>query len=365
MSKSQLLKLINRFGNECPPTITIGGPHFLFLVLLAGVCINAGCLKKTDHEVVVYAALDREFSEPILNSVCQELGIRVLAKFDQESNKTVGLVTGIIQNKDRPQADIFWNNEILHTLRLQQMGLLEVYRSPQAKSFPDQFVSAQNQWHGFAARARVLIVNTDLVPDPAQRPDSIYDLADPKWKGRCAMARPLFGTTATHAAVLYSELGEQAASKLLAEIASNASILGGNKQVALKVASGQFAFGITDTDDAIIELENANPVAIVFPDQADGQLGTLLIPNTLAIIKNGPNPQRAKRLVDRLLAPDIEEQLANGPSAQIPLSNAVTFKSRVEPKHGPLKAMQVDFESAADGWDDVARSLKEIFPIGG
>ena len=359
MSQLDFLKLM-----MCPTGFVSGCRQVLLLLLATAACASTGCLPQTDNEVVVHAALDREFSEPILNDIGQELEIRVLQKFDQESNKTAGLANGIIDNRNRPQADIFWNNEILHTLRLEKMGLLEVYRCPSADPIPDQFLSSKNQWHGFAARARVLIVNTDLIPEADQRPDSIYDLADPKWKGRCAMARPLYGTTATHAAVLFSELGETAAKKLLTEIAKNASIEGGNKQVALKVASGQYAFGITDTDDAMIELKNANPVAIIFPDQADDQMGALLIPNTLAIIKNGPNPERAKRLIDRLLKPDIEVRLANGPSAQIPLSRAVETKSPVEPKTHPLKLMKVDFDAAAGGWDDAKRFLLQAFPVG-
>jgi iron(III) transport system substrate-binding protein len=330
-----------------------------------GLGLVAGCLNRSEHEVVLFVALDREFSQPILSDLEQEMGIKVRAKFDQESNKTVGLVTGIIQSKQHPQADIFWNNEILHTLRLQELGLLETYRSPQAEHFPDQFLSRENQWHGFAARARVLIVNTDLLPDPQQRPTSIYDLADPKWKGRCAMARPLFGTTATHAAVLFAELGDEKAKKFLTDVAHNAAIEGGNKQVAIKVARGEYAFGLTDTDDAIIELEQANPVAIVFPDQAIGQLGTLLIPNTLAIIKNGPNPERAKKLVDRLLQPDVEARLAAGSSAQIPLSQIVEAKSRVQPHDCNLKIMQADFRAAADAWDEAALFLTATFPAGG
>lgn len=330
-----------------------------------GVSLASGCLKQTENEVIVYSALDREFSEPILDDLGDELAINILTKFDQESNKTVGLVTGIIQHKDRPQADIFWNNEILHTLRLQKMGLLEVYRSPQAEFFPVQFVSSKNQWHGFAARARVLIVNTELLPDPQTWPRSIFDLANPKWKDRCAMARPLFGTTATHVAVLFAELGDDRAKELMHGIANNAVIVGGNKQVAMKVARGEFAFGITDTDDAMIEIEKANPVAIVFPDQSDDQFGTLLIPNTIAIIKNGPHPEQARRLVDRLLQSDIEQRLAAGASAQIPLSSLATTRSRVEPVGETLKFMQADFSAASDVWDQTTRFLNGVFPPGG
>lgn len=328
------------------------------------ICLCAGCITQTGNEVVVYSALDREFAEPVLNRIGSELNLRVLPKFDQESNKTVGLVTEIIQSKSRPQADIFWNNEILHTLRLQKMGLLEVYRSPAAKEFPSQYISSYDQWHGFAARARVLLVNTNLINRLDEMPDSICDLADPKWKNQCAIARPLFGTTATHAAVLFATMGEASAVDLLTKIANNAAVEGGNKQVAIKVARGEYAFGLTDTDDAIIELNKANPVAIVFPDQNSDQMGVLLIPNTLSIIKNGPNPTRARILVDRLLAADVEEELSQSQSAQIPLSQSATTKSPAVPDTGILKVMQVDFERAAEQWDRATKILIRLFPAG-
>ena len=323
----------------------------------------SGCISEKENEVVVYAALDREFSEPILQDVATELKLNVLPRYDVESNKTVGLANAILAEKNRPRCDIFWNNEILHTLRLQEAGLLESWTCESAKRYPAEFVSSESQWYGFAARARVLIVNTDLVAE-SDRPDSIDDLLDPKWKGKCCIARPLFGTSATHAAVMFEKLGDEKATDFYRQLAENAEVLGGNKQVAQKVASGQFAFGLTDTDDAIIEIENANPVAIVFPDQREGQPGTLFIPNTLCIIKNGPNAIRAKRLVERLLAADIETRLAKGDSAQIPIATDVDVRSRVEPE-AELKFMKADFPAAARGWDVVAQKLLEIFPTGG
>ena len=123
------------------------------LVLVCLFCL--GCLPATDSEVIVYSALDREFSEPILSDFSADTGIRVLPKFDVESTKTVGLVAAIIQEQDRPRCDLFWNNEILHTLRLQRLGLLEAYTLPQADQFPTNYRSADGEWYGFAARARV------------------------------------------------------------------------------------------------------------------------------------------------------------------------------------------------------------------
>ena len=335
----------------------------------------SGCLPKQENELVVYSALDREFSQPVLEDLGSELQMQVRVKYDQESNKTVGLTTELVQTKQNPKADIFWNNEILHTIRLERLGLLEPITEADLNRFPQAYRSPADHWCGFAARARVLIVNTDLLPDAKQRPNSIRDLADPKWAGKCTMARPVFGTSATHAAVLLSSLGDDQGLKLLADMTSNATIQGGNKQVAQKVAAGQFAFGLTDTDDAMIEIERGEPVVILFPDQREDQCGTLLIPNTLAIIKNGPNPSRAQQMLKRLLEADIESRLATADSTQLPLANdidpnqrsgvmakwlSVTRGENETFKLPKLKTMSVDFGSAAESWERHKQALKEL-----
>mgnify|MGYP005848788049 CR=1 FL=1 len=322
-----------------------------------------GCVRSsTAPEVVVYCALDREFSEPVLEDFAKRTGIRVLPKFDIESTKTVGLAQAIIAEESRPRCDVFWNNEILNSLRLEERGLLEAYRSPAAESFPQMSRSPRGTWHGFAARARVLLVNTNLVPE-GDRPSSVYDMGDPKWKGKVGLAKPLFGTTATHAACLFAHLGEAKAKEFFRQLKGNGvQVLSGNKQVALSVAAGKLAFGLTDTDDAIIECEKGEPVAIVYPDRREEQMGTLFIPNTLCIIRGCPHADSARRLVDFLLSPEVEARLARAASAQIPLNPAVQVELRVETPR-TVKAMAVDFAAAAGQWQAAAKFLRDEFTV--
>jgi iron(III) transport system substrate-binding protein len=328
------------------------------LLLSCVVLLLMGCDKQP--EVVVYAALDREFSEPVLNAFTAQTKIKTLGKYDLESTKTVGLTQALISEASRPRCDVFWNNEILNTLRLEERGLLEVYRSPQAEHYPELFRSPNGTWHGFAARARILIVNTSLV-DAADMPKSIHDLANPKYQKRTALAKPLFGTTATHAACLFAAWGNDEAKAFFLKLRRNeVQVLGGNKQVAEAVAAGNIAFGLTDTDDAIIEVEKGSPVKIIYPDRGNDELGTLFIPNTLAIIKGCPHPAEAKQLVDYLLSAEVEETLAKGASAQIPLNSQVKLKPRVETPQ-TVKAMAVDFAAAAKRWDDAAKFINEQF----
>jgi len=322
----------------------------------------AGCWSASPNAVVVYTALDSEFSEPIFADFSRESGLRVLPKFDVESTKTVGLTEALIAERARPRCDVFWNNEILHTLRLEKLGLLAEYTPAIAKTYPAEFRSARGNWCGFAARARVLLVNTELVAAP-QRPASIRDLVDPQWQGRVAIAKPLFGTTATQAACLFAAWGNERAEKFFRELKANAQILSGNKQVAQAVAAGQVAFGLTDTDDAIVEVERGSPVAIVYPDQEPGSLGTLFIPNTISILKDCPNPEAARKLVDFVLSPAVEEQLARGPSAQIPLGSESQLVPRIETPR-TVRAMQIDFDEALDKWPVAAQFLRDEFATG-
>ena len=319
------------------------------------------------RSVVVYTALDQEFSRPVFEEFTRQTGIEVLAKYDTESTKTVGLTQALFAERKRPRCDLFWNNEIVNTLRLDQASLLASYESPAAKNFPKQYRSPQGHWHGFAARARVLIVNTELVT-ATDEPNSILDLTKPQWKNRVAIAKPLAGTTATHAACLFAVWGKAKTQAYFRDVKSNARILSGNKQVALAVARGELAFGLTDTDDAVIELEKGFPVKIIYPDQGPEQLGTLFIPNTLALLEGSPNPEPARQLVEFLLSPQVERMLAAGPSAQIPLQSSLQSSlnpnaeqsQRVE-SPSTVRAMTVDFEAAAEQWNAAAHFLRQEF----
>ena len=340
-------------------------PHLLGFL---GLVITAGCMSRSESTVVVYSALDQEFSSPLLKAFERKASGRegeqqteVVAKFDVESTKTVGLVNQIIAEDDRPVCDVFWNNEILHTVRLQKLGLLKPHAWQRPPNYPSDMVAEDGTWFGFAARARVLIVNTDLLENPEDYPQSVEELGDPKWKGLCGMARPLFGTTATHFAVLKDNIGQERTLEFLKTISNNAVVLSGNKQVATAVASGQLAWGLTDTDDAIIEKDHGEPITIIYPDQQPDQLGTLRIPNTLAILKNAPHPVAAEKIANYLTEPNTEERLAMGNSSQIPLNPESDYKPRVLPNH-PVRWMAVDFEAAGNDWESWSAEVQKIFP---
>lgn len=328
-------------------------------LVCASIFLGAsGCAKKS--EVVVYTALDQEFSEPIFQAFEKETGIHVLAKYDTESTKTVGLVNTIIAESSNPRCDVFWNNEIVNTIRLKDKNLLQPCAPENAPLFPTEFRAPDNTWFGFAARARILIVNTNLVPDSLDI-RSIFDLTKSELMGKIGIAKPLFGTTATQMACLYAVLGPEKTKSWLMELKTNKAIVeSGNKMCAVDVAQGNIVAALTDTDDAIGEMRNGAPVKIIFPDSRDNGIGTLLIPNTLSLVKGCPNPQEGLRLINYLLSPAVEEKLARGDSAQIPLNSQASATAH---PLSPLPAswMKVDFSAAAQQFEPAAQWIQETF----
>jgi len=330
----------------------------LILISTFGIVLSAFGQKA---EVVVYIALDQIYSELLLERFEQQTNIKVLPIYDTESNKTVGLVNRLIAEKAEPQCDVFWNNEVVRTLVLKDRGVLAPYASPMAEGIPEKYRDPEHFWTGFAARARILIVNTDLVSE-AHLPGSVWDLADPRWYGQTAIANPMFGTMGTHIAALFAVLGPEKAKKYFQAIKKNKTVLApSNSAVRDMAARGEIAFGLTDTDDANGAIEDRKPVKIVVPDQEEGAMGVLVIPNTVALIAGAPHEKEGQRLIDFLLSEETEEYLAQCRSAQIPLRPGVEKPGKVLDLE-KLRVMDISYPQIAQTLPDSTRFVHEELP---
>ncbi len=331
------------------------------IIAALALAVLPSCADEPD--VVVYCALDQVFSEELLKKFEQQTGLDVRAEFDVEAAKTVGLVTRIREERNRPRCDVFWNNEIAHTVALADAGLLQAYDSPSAADIPAQYKDAEHRWHGFAARARVFIVNTKLADPTAIH--GLEDLLAPQWKGKVCMARPLTGTTLTHVIALYTALGAPWTDDFLSKAeAAGVNFVQSNGQVMRLVREGQMAWGLTDSDDFNVAQLGGYPVAQVYLDQQDAAhpdaRGTLLIPNSVALLSGAPHAENAKKLIDFILSKESEAALAACESAQIPLRADVAKPAGVK-SAAELTVMQVDWHSVGAAIEQRLSALKERF----
>jgi iron(III) transport system substrate-binding protein len=239
-------------------------------------------------QVIAYCAQDQEYAEPILRAFNEETGIKVRAVYDNEAVKTVGLANRLLAERRHPRCDVFWGNE---EMRTRQLAAEHVFRET-------------NGWAAVGYRSRRIVINTNRL-SLAAAPHSLLELTNETWRGKLALAYPQFGTTATHFNALRQQWGDelwQAWCRGL--VANKALLLDGNSVVVKMVGRGEAWIGLTDSDDIASGQEEALPVAPVPMNEE-----TLLIPNTVAVVRGAPHPQAAQRLFEYLQEGDVVREL--------------------------------------------------------
>ena len=328
--------------------------HILLIVSIMLAVFLAACSDK-ENTVVVYTSVDQVFSEPVLKDFEKATGIKVKVIYDTEETKSTGVLNRLIAEKDNPQCDVFWSGDPVRTNVLKQRGITEPYLSPAAKGIPDVYKDAQHNWTGFSARARVLLYNKKLLKQE-EVPQSVFDLTKPEYKDKVAIANPLFGTTTFHIAALYMVLGNEKAGEFLAALKNNGVVIASsNGDVKKLVISGELACGLTDTDDAFEAMKESGDVDYVFLDQ--NGIGTLIMPNTVCLIKNSPHQHKGKLLIDYLLSKETEAKLAVS-CAQMPLHKGVKIPPDV-PSLDNIKPMDIDYDKTSQKMVEIQNILKK------
>ena len=188
------------------------------------------------------------------------------------------------------------------------------------------------------------------------KPTSIQAYTDPRWKNQAVITNPLFGTTTDQVAALFTVWGEERAKAFMQGLKANGvRISTNNGESADFVASGEATFTLVDSDDGANRLAQGKPIEMIYPDQREGEIGCLLVPNAVLLIHGTPHPDHARKLIDYLLSKDTERKLAFAACAQIPLHPGVATPAGV-PRIESLKLMQIHYA-------EVARVLEAIQPF--
>ncbi len=308
----------------------------LCYVLFACLSVYAALLTpaaraQPPRQVVLYTSCDDYLLREVTPIFEKQTGIHVLIVGDTEATKTTRLVQRVIDEKERPRADVWWSNEPFGSVRLAREGLLEPYTSSAEQAFKDGWPAAfrakDQTWYGFALRSRAIVYNSKkLTQDKV--PTSVRDLAKPEWKNRIGMARPQFGTTRGQMGALFNDMGESGFREFLKGLKANGvRLYDGNSAVVRGAANGEIEIGLTDTDDVYDGQHEGWPVAMTLEqpaaEQRDGhrvQVGApLLIANTVGKIKGAPHSAEAGALIDFLLSEQAERVLVDSDAKLSPI----------------------------------------------
>ncbi len=322
-------------------------------IVLARMIFPTGSGPGRPRLVIIYAAQDQIYAEPILREFENTTGIKVKAVYDSEAVKTVGLANRLLAERDHPQCDVFWGNEEMRTRQLAAHGAFR----------------ETNGWAAFGYRSRRIIINTNFVVaagilpavEPGFQPGgknlthnesssnsdvsntsganpggkmppstagrmpaatSLLELTNEIWRGKVALAFPQFGTTATHFHALRQLWGETNWLAWCRALAANKPfVVDGNSVVVKFVGRGEAWIGLTDSDDVFAGQREGAPVSMLpltpslSPSDgervAEGRVRgeMLLIPNTVGVIRNAPHSANAQKLFEYLQQRKVAEKL--------------------------------------------------------
>jgi iron(III) transport system substrate-binding protein len=348
----------------------------LIAILTALLLGSFSCKQSTSRDaVVIYAAQDQVYAEPILREFEQNTGIKVKAVYDSEAVKTTGLANRLLAEHSHPQCDVFWGNEEMRTRQLAAQG---VFRET-------------NGWAAFGSRSRRIVINTNFVAagilpavEPGFQPGgtsvargegnensdfstisstspggkmppstagrmpattSLLELTNEIWRAKVALAFPQFGTTATHFHALKQLWGEETWLAWCRALAANKPfILDGNSVVVKFVSRGEAWIGLTDSDDVFAGQREGAPVTMLPINEEQ-----LLIPNVVGVIRNAPHPESAQKLFEYLQRHEVVEKLvqANALESAVYSTNTATLRP--------------DWDALLRDLETTTKQLNEIF----
>jgi len=287
----------------------------------------------TPAHLVLYTSVDPLVVGPIIDTFVDQTKIRVSIVGDKDSQRSYALAKQLREDQHDPKADVWWSGEIFHTILLADEGLLQPYASPSSTDIPANLKDADSCWASVGLRARVLAIRQGVTVADVS---NLENLKASEIAGKIAISRPHVGATSGHLAALYVLWDEYRYRIFLQTLRENGvKMLGGNIDVANQVAAGTYDVGLTDSDAVDAALARGEKLIMQYPDQRGA--GTLGIPSTVGLVAGSRDIDNAKKLIDYLLSPQVEQVLIEARYASW----------GVRGDTGKVKLMDIDYKKAA------------------
>jgi iron(III) transport system substrate-binding protein len=155
---------------------------------LALVNILSGCASEgngsessSSESLILYSGRNEALIAPLLVLFTEETGIEVSVRYGESAE----MAATIIEEGSNVAADAFLSQDAGALGALSTEGAVKKLPADLLESVPSEYRAVDGSWVGVSGRARVLNYNPDLV---TTLPGSVFDLADPGWKGRIAIA---------------------------------------------------------------------------------------------------------------------------------------------------------------------------------
>lgn len=213
------------------------------IAAITAVTALTGCAKETTptptaESITIYSGRSEDLIAPLLEAFTEETGIEIEVRYAGSAE----LAAQILEEGSNVQADVFFSQDAGALGALTEAGVLKTLDSEITDLVDAKYRAADNTWVGVSGRGRVLSYNPELI-DEADLPASVFDLADPAWKGKIGIA-PSNASFQSFVTAMRVLKGEAATTEWLAAMKENAVIFEKNGQILEAVEAGEITAGL-------------------------------------------------------------------------------------------------------------------------
>jgi iron(III) transport system substrate-binding protein len=278
---------------------------------------------KETGELVVYSGREEELVEPLFERFEDETGIHVDVRYADSAE----LAATIAEEGDNSPADVFFAQDP-GSLGAVDEQLAEL---PQAvlDRVDAEFRDAGGRWVGTSGRARVIVFNTDELT-AAEVPDSVFDLTDPKWKGKIGIA-PTNASFQAFVTAMRLDAGEERTKQWLEDLKENdPRFYEKNTPVVEATASGEIELGLVNHYYLYLVKEEQPDAPIENKYLPGDDPGALVSVAGAGVLASAKHSDAAERFVEFLLADEQQRfYTEEAEEAEIPLVDGIAPKAGV------------------------------------
>ena len=303
-------------------TGAIGRRVLISVSLLILSALLAACGgSSSPNSITLYNGQHEQTTDALVARFEKLTGISVSVRSDDEDV----LAAQISAEGSNSPADVFYTENSPPLEYLQEKGLLAPVAASTLAATPSRFNSPKGDWVGVSARVSVLIYNTRLL-SPSQLPTSVLQLADPKWKGKLALApsETDFQPIVTSVARTY---GDAAAVRWLDGLKANAGshTYPDNETVTDEVNRGQAAIGVINQyywyrHRVQVGASNMHSAIAYF---APRDPGYVIDVSGAGVLKSSTHQAQAQKLLAFLVSAQGQRIIATGDSFEYPIAAGV------------------------------------------
>lgn len=290
--------------------------------------------------LVVYSGRSKALVEPLVTKFTEQTGIQVEIKYGGTSQ----LAIAIMEEGAQSPADLFWAQDAGALGALGNSGMLRSIPADVMGMLDASFVNASGTWIATSGRGRVLAYSSERA-DTNALPQSVFDLTDPKYKGRVAWA-PSNGSFQAFVSAMAEMHGVERTREWLVAMRDNGAVAYTNNNAILQgIAAGEADYGITNHYYLLRnKAQDANfPVEQTY--FANGDVGNMLNVAGVGLLASGKNTASADAFLAFILNQESQLYIATE-VFEYPVTAIDQGSGSIEPARSAAPVL--DLEKIAD-----------------